>query len=324
MAVRLPDFIIKSGGKTSGSGSGSNVYAETPSGTLDGSNTLFTLTYSPVNLPAIWLFLNGVFQEPTSDFTVTGSTITYAVAPSSTDEHFIIYFIGAGTGPVPGTARQFAGSTDAVDWGNADTFRIIGDISFGAWVKFSSSSQGMIVSQGKAHIVDVVYELAVTGSAGSWDLVYLHGYNGAGATENHTFTCGIPNGQWVFVAFVRDVSSKTVKLYVRNGTSITLIGTFSYTNNPNAGASANARLQIGNYFNGPGGLGFEKSFIGTIQEYYLWNRTLTGDELLAASNGTPSATGLLLKCLSGNTPEINLVTGENGAVTGTTLVQGHS
>jgi len=59
------------------------IIRETPTGTIDGSNTAFTLASapSPTNTEAV--FLNGILQEPGAgnDYTISGATITFAVAP---------------------------------------------------------------------------------------------------------------------------------------------------------------------------------------------------------------------------------------------------
>ena len=77
--------------------SGGTFRPETPVGTLDGSNTVFTLPSAPPS-GSLLLLLNGVAQNPGSgsplsgaDFTLTGSTITYSVAPRSDDWHIAFY-----------------------------------------------------------------------------------------------------------------------------------------------------------------------------------------------------------------------------------------
>ncbi len=90
------------------------IIREIPSGTMNGSNTVFTTTKAPSPPWAFWLFLNGVMQNPFGtgspvsggDYTLSGNTITYAVAPKSTDNHFVIYFMGMTAGapssvPIP-------------------------------------------------------------------------------------------------------------------------------------------------------------------------------------------------------------------------------
>jgi hypothetical protein len=67
--------------------------SEEPAGTLNGTNKVFVLSFTPT--PAsLLLALNGVAQNPGSgspltgaDYTISGPTITYAVAPKATDTH---------------------------------------------------------------------------------------------------------------------------------------------------------------------------------------------------------------------------------------------
>ncbi len=56
---------------------------ETPAGVIDGVNKIFTLA----NIPALGsqhLYLNGLRQRPTIDYTIAGATITFIVAPPLT------------------------------------------------------------------------------------------------------------------------------------------------------------------------------------------------------------------------------------------------
>ena len=65
------------------------------SGSFDGSTTQFALTESissaaitPVVPAALLISMNGVIQEPTTDYTVSGTNITFTSAPASTDSFF--------------------------------------------------------------------------------------------------------------------------------------------------------------------------------------------------------------------------------------------
>lgn len=55
---------------------------ETPSGTINGSNVTFTLSEVPVENDAIEIFLNGLYQEPGVDYSISGTTITMTTAPA--------------------------------------------------------------------------------------------------------------------------------------------------------------------------------------------------------------------------------------------------
>ncbi len=74
-----------------GTSAAANAVTEIPSGTMNGSNTIFTLSYVPVSGSLI-LQLNGVTQGIPEDVIVVGSQITYLVAPKSTDWQKANYF----------------------------------------------------------------------------------------------------------------------------------------------------------------------------------------------------------------------------------------
>ena len=60
------------------------VDGETPTGSINGSNTDFVLANTPVS-GSVKVFLNGVRQKLTIDYTISGTTITFLVAPVTND-----------------------------------------------------------------------------------------------------------------------------------------------------------------------------------------------------------------------------------------------
>lgn len=54
---------------------------ETPSGTINGVNKVFTLAHSPDPVGSVKVFLNGARQRVTEDYTISGNTITFTTAP---------------------------------------------------------------------------------------------------------------------------------------------------------------------------------------------------------------------------------------------------
>lgn len=68
------------------------VVRESPTGSVNGSNTTFSLAYTPVS-GAESVFLNGILQEPGSgnDYTISTDTITFADAPVSGDRIRVSY-----------------------------------------------------------------------------------------------------------------------------------------------------------------------------------------------------------------------------------------
>jgi hypothetical protein len=69
------------------------INRETPTGTKNGSNKDFTLSGTPVSGSEM-VFLNGILQEPGSgnDYVINTNTITFEVAPVSTDKIFATYW----------------------------------------------------------------------------------------------------------------------------------------------------------------------------------------------------------------------------------------
>lgn len=70
--VVYPDQSV---GSTGGS---ANIFSQVPSGAINGTNTVFTLSHAPVQLFFYW---NGNFQTPGLDYNLSGVTITMARAP---------------------------------------------------------------------------------------------------------------------------------------------------------------------------------------------------------------------------------------------------
>lgn len=65
-------------------------YRETPTGTINSSNKTFTITRTPTNNSEI-LYLGGLVQHAGVDYTLSGTTITYTVAPDTGNTHYIKY-----------------------------------------------------------------------------------------------------------------------------------------------------------------------------------------------------------------------------------------
>ncbi len=336
MAVRQPDYIIVGGGRSGGTGQ--TWVSEQPIGVMDGSNRVFTLSYTPaacVGLaPAfvLHLYLNEARQSPyypvdAPQYVLNGNIVTYAVAPSSTDHHEVLYLIGPGTViPVPGTARNFVG-TDRLDWGDHSEFKIVGDLSFGCWVKLGGvTGYSSIVFQGNdgssASGTNDLYKLGVgptSGSPGFFDIGYSHEYGSASSITTIGVGGALKAGIWYYLGISRDATAKTVKFYVGNQLSVTLRNTGAYSNNADGGQDSSTKLIIGNQITSNG-----YPFNGVIQQHYLWNRVLSQSEHLAAANANPPTSGLVMGCNMGNTPEIDIIDPAiTGAVTGTTLVTGH-
>jgi hypothetical protein len=58
---------------------------KTTTATGDGSTVAFTLTNINNDVNSVMVFLNGVLQRPTTDYTVSGTTLTFGTAPANLD-----------------------------------------------------------------------------------------------------------------------------------------------------------------------------------------------------------------------------------------------
>lgn len=72
---------------------GVSVYSEIPTGTINGTNTVFALSQTPTS-GTLRLFLNGERMKLTDDYTFTGTTITFVNAPVEGSNLIADYDIG--------------------------------------------------------------------------------------------------------------------------------------------------------------------------------------------------------------------------------------
>jgi len=59
---------------------------EVPTGTINGSNTVFTISQTPLenstSEPSVDVFMDGLKRDAGTDYTISGTTITFTVAPA--------------------------------------------------------------------------------------------------------------------------------------------------------------------------------------------------------------------------------------------------
>jgi len=79
---------------------GAEAVTETPSGLVNGSNKVFTLSNTPES-GALSIYLNGLYQEEGSgkDYVISGSDITFVDAPQTEDIIVASYYKIEGTSP---------------------------------------------------------------------------------------------------------------------------------------------------------------------------------------------------------------------------------
>ncbi len=68
------------------------VDGETPSGLVNDTNTVYTLASTPV-VGSVKVYLNGMRMKVTEDYTISGTTLTFLIAPATGDNILIDYRI---------------------------------------------------------------------------------------------------------------------------------------------------------------------------------------------------------------------------------------
>jgi hypothetical protein len=64
---------------------------EVPTGDINGANTQFELAFTP-ETNSVMVFLNGLLQQPTLDYSVeSGETVTFVIAPDTSDILLVCY-----------------------------------------------------------------------------------------------------------------------------------------------------------------------------------------------------------------------------------------
>ena len=88
--------IKEIGGGTGGGGGAAALGGDVRAYTGDGSTTGYTVT-SGADVENVLVFINGVYQRPTSDYTVSGTTLTFGTAPVNADVITIKELVEGGT-----------------------------------------------------------------------------------------------------------------------------------------------------------------------------------------------------------------------------------
>lgn len=103
-------FTLGSGGGGGGAPVSTFFKQETPTGTINGSNVNFTLSLTPVDPADVVVFVDDVPQVYGTNFTVSGSTITMAVAPAFGQYVYSFYFVNPAAVPGSGGALVVSGT----------------------------------------------------------------------------------------------------------------------------------------------------------------------------------------------------------------------
>jgi hypothetical protein len=108
--------IKEIGGGTSSGDSSSPLSGDIRGYTGDGSTVAYTVT-SGADVENLLVFINGVYQRPTTDYTVSGTTLTFGTAPVNGDSITIKELVeGANSFNDLGVVRAYTGDGSTVDF----------------------------------------------------------------------------------------------------------------------------------------------------------------------------------------------------------------
>ncbi len=163
----------------SGSGGGSaNVSVVSQTFTGNDTNTQFTLSTS-ANTSRTFIFLNGVAQVPVTDYSITGTTLTFVAAPANTDTIHAHILDISNPNDVEFTFDSFIGN-------NTNTQFTLGS-------SLASNSYALIFLNGVAQVPTADYgvpgaTLTFTVAPTSTDNINIVGINAADNLMATTFT----------------------------------------------------------------------------------------------------------------------------------------
>ena len=152
------DNIVCSG---VGGGAVTLITNETPSGALNGSNTVFNLAYIPVS-GTLLVFLNGLYQEPGigGDYLLSGSQINFDEAPLAGDILLCDYFYDGTTvsGFVIGGVTDHGSLTGLTDDDHTQYILVTGTRGFTGTVSGVTPTEDYHLTT-KQYVDDTVYGL---------------------------------------------------------------------------------------------------------------------------------------------------------------------
>ena len=113
----------------------------------DGSATTFTMSKAPFNESAVIVVINNVVQQPTADFTVSGTTLTIDAAVASGD---VIYATHTG-GAIPINTASGLEATTTIGNGAAEDTKVVFDGNAqDFYIGLDDSADDLIIGLGSA------------------------------------------------------------------------------------------------------------------------------------------------------------------------------
>ena len=241
--------------------------------TVTGSETVNGLTTTAPTISNVPLTVKGVtngintlaywkFDEDTgttlNDATGNGYTGSFS---GTTGSQWVIGKINSGL--------SFNGTNNFVSLGGSLS---VTNVTVAAWIK--TTTNGRLIFNAQSNNPLIYLSVGPTSAGGTNNKVVAYFRTLSGSVLVASGATNVTDGNWHYVAVVRNVSSQQVLIYVDGN----LDSTISYTDTGTITAA----------LNGIGGVGGGSNFSGTIDEVGIWNQALNAtqiSELYNSGNG---------------------------------------
>ncbi len=272
-------------GKTPTVGNFVKLDALTASATASYTMQVDSVNFSPESVNHMLVSLNGVIQSPTTSYTISGATITFASALTSSDSiDFIMVYGNVLDIGTPSDATVTNAKTNFVSTSSAAGLQIKGDGTTDGTLQLncSQNSHGVKIKS-PAHSASASYTLTLPTTDGDADQVLKT--NGSGVLDWTT----VSSGGLVYVGGASIVATNTAQVNVDNVFSSTYRNykvIYEATSNTN---TADIRMKL-------------RDSSGDISQTDRYNTTLGGHNSSGQTqNGTDVQTTYFR--LSQNTPD---------------------
>lgn len=206
-------YVIVTGASAPGA-----PYQQVPVGLINGSNTAFTVSPSPTPTAAFELYLDGLIQVQTVDYTIIGGTITMAIAPAVGQTLYAVFTVIGGAVSGVSDLNGASGSLTIV----AGTGISVGTVGTVITVSNTATSMSRTVvgTVGAPTLITAVGGIGFTGTQ-DFSKHYIAGNGGAvTVTANPQIAAGVSDGQELTL----ESTSATNTVTLNNGTGLIMNG----------------------------------------------------------------------------------------------------
>lgn len=199
------NFQIVGGGGGGGGGDTSYVQNETPSGLVDSSNDEFTLSSSPM-ADSLQLYLNGVRQKVTDDYTISGTTVTFVTPPTTGDKITADYLVNAGSFVGSNSFIYSETPSGTID-GSNDEFTLANEPLTGTLQLFRD---GQLLTGGGADYTLATSTITFTTPPSSGSVLLAHYQKEVASTGNADTLDGLQGSEYATITGTETLTNKTL------------------------------------------------------------------------------------------------------------------